>query len=69
MRETLIAKVYGGFQGENGNIVIEDTERQSVVELWVGYLHPQYLRFESNRLRVILQIVFSWEIFRIFFLL
>ena len=31
------------------------------------YPNPRYLRFESNRLRIIRQIVFSWEILSFFY--
>ena len=57
VRESLICEVDGSFQGKKANIVLDLTKRQSIVEPGVGY--SLCLRFESNRLRVILNIVFS----------
>ena len=59
VRVSLITKVYGGFQGQETDIVTNLTDRDSVIESWVRYPNPRYLRLESNRLRAILKIVFS----------
>ena len=57
VRESLICEVDRSLQGKKANIVVYLTKRQSIVEPGVGY--SLCLGFESNRLRVILNIVFS----------
>ena len=57
MGESLIGEVDWSVQSKQGQIIKYLTQRQSIVEPGVGY--PLCLGFESNRLRVILNIVFS----------
>ena len=55
MRESLICEVDGSLQGKKANIVIYLTKGPSKVE--PGMQDPLCLRFERNRLRVVLNIV------------
>ena len=57
VRESLICEVNGSLQGKEANIVFYPTTRESIEEPRVGY--PLCLGFESDRLRVILNVVFS----------
>ena len=57
MRKSLICEIYGSLQGKKANIVVYLTKGQSIEKPGVGY--PLGLGFESNRLSVILNIVFS----------
>lgn len=57
VRESHIGEVDWSLQGKEANIVVYLTMGKSVEELRVSY--PLCLRFEGNRLRVILNVVLS----------